>query len=96
MSTVERHELGIFRFSAQYKKKVIAFVSSLTACSHIMFPLGSIVRIIWLWYNFTPNPNRAGVAELVDARDLKSLGGYPLCGFESRPRHSIPYLTPRH
>jgi hypothetical protein len=23
-----------------------------------------------------------------DARDLKSLGGYPLCGFESHPRHS--------
>ena len=27
------------------------------------------------------------MAELVDARDLKSLEGYPLCGFDSRPRH---------
>ena len=29
----------------------------------------------------------AGVAELVDARDLKSLVGYPTCRFESGPRH---------
>lgn len=30
----------------------------------------------------------AGVAELVDARDLKSLVGYPTCRFESGPRHA--------
>ncbi len=29
----------------------------------------------------------AGVAELVDARDLKSLGLKRLCGFDSRPPH---------
>ena len=29
----------------------------------------------------------AGVAELVDARDLKSLGLQRLCGFDSRPPH---------
>ena len=29
----------------------------------------------------------AGVAELADARDLKSLGKYFPCGFESHPRH---------
>ncbi len=29
----------------------------------------------------------AGVAELVDARDLKSLVGNPTCRFESGPRH---------
>lgn len=29
----------------------------------------------------------AEVAELEDARDLKSLGGIPPCGFESRLRH---------
>src|SRR6266496_4507082 len=29
----------------------------------------------------------AGVAKLVDARDLKSLGGQPPCRFESCPRH---------
>ena len=32
----------------------------------------------------------AGVAELVDARDLKSLGLQRLCGFDSRPPHHIP------
>ena len=31
--------------------------------------------------------DRAWVAELVDARDLKSLGPCWLCGFDSRPRH---------
>jgi hypothetical protein len=30
--------------------------------------------------------NRAGVAELADARDLKSRGGYPPCGFDPRSR----------
>jgi hypothetical protein len=29
----------------------------------------------------------AWVAELVDARDLKSLKAKSLCGFDSRPRH---------
>ena len=29
----------------------------------------------------------AGVAKLVDARDLKSLGRRLPCGFESHPRH---------
>ena len=29
----------------------------------------------------------AWVAELVDARDLKSLKAQSLCGFDSRPRH---------
>jgi hypothetical protein len=33
------------------------------------------------------NPSIAWVAELVDARDLKSLEGHPSCGFNSRPRH---------
>jgi hypothetical protein len=32
---------------------------------------------------------RAGVAELVDARDLKSLGPQGLCGFDSHPPHQI-------
>ena len=32
-------------------------------------------------------PNNAWVAELVDARDLKSLEAQSLCGFDSRPRH---------
>jgi hypothetical protein len=36
--------------------------------------------------------NRAGVAELVDARDLKSLGPQGLCGFDSRPPHQS-FLT---
>src|SRR5213594_3703391 len=31
----------------------------------------------------------AGVAKLVDARDLKSLGGQPPCRFESCPRHLL-------
>src|ERR1022692_3838186 len=29
----------------------------------------------------------AGVVEVVDTLDLKSSGGQPPCGFESRPRH---------
>jgi len=29
------------------------------------------------------------VESTLDARDLKSLVGYPACRFESRPRHSI-------
>lgn len=29
----------------------------------------------------------AGMAELVDATDLKSVGGCPPCGFESRSRY---------
>src|SRR2546428_11942837 len=32
----------------------------------------------------------AGVAKLVDARDLKSLGRRLPCGFESHPRHAVP------
>ena len=32
---------------------------------------------------------RAGVAELADARDLKSRGGKLPCGFDPRPRHQI-------
>ena len=43
---------------------------------------------------YNPFDFHAGVAELVDARDLKSLGGYPLCGFESRPRHSVQLELP--
>ncbi len=31
----------------------------------------------------------AGVAELVDARDLKSLGYFYPCRFDSGPRHRI-------
>ncbi len=31
----------------------------------------------------------AGVAELVDARDLKSLVPHGTCGFDSRPPHHI-------
>jgi hypothetical protein len=31
----------------------------------------------------------ARVAELVDARDLKSLGGLPLYGFDSRPGYHL-------
>jgi hypothetical protein len=31
--------------------------------------------------------NGAGVVEAVDTEDLKSSGGQPPCGFESRPRH---------
>lgn len=34
------------------------------------------------------------MAELVDARDLKSLVGYPTCRFESDPRHSFCSLFP--
>src|SRR5215813_13364453 len=29
------------------------------------------------------------MAELADATDLKSVSGFPLCGFESRSRHQI-------
>jgi uncharacterized protein YutE (UPF0331/DUF86 family) len=35
----------------------------------------------------TENEKEAWVAELVDARDLKSLGGPPPCRFNSGPRH---------
>jgi hypothetical protein len=35
----------------------------------------------------TDTYRRAWVAELVDARDLKSLGGRPPCRFKSGPRH---------
>jgi hypothetical protein len=31
----------------------------------------------------------AGVAELADAQDLKSCGGFPPCRFESGPRHHL-------
>ena len=34
----------------------------------------------------------AWMAELADARDLKSLGGLPPCGFDSRSRHQRPFL----
>ena len=37
--------------------------------------------------DFERRAQRAGVAELVDARDLKSLGPQGLCGFDSRPPH---------
>ncbi len=30
-----------------------------------------------------------GVAELADAQDLKSCGGFPPCRFESGPRHHL-------
>ena len=36
-----------------------------------------------------PRSPGAGVAELVDARDLKSLGPQGLCGFDSRPPHQL-------
>jgi hypothetical protein len=35
-----------------------------------------------------PSPDVAGVAELVDAQDLKSCGAQAPCGFKSRPRHT--------
>ena len=38
--------------------------------------------------------NPAGVAELVDARDLKSLAPYGACRFESGPRHPRTTETP--
>ena len=51
--------------------------------------LPRLVRVIERW-----PANRlfrcAGVAELVDARDLKSLGPQGLCGFDSRPPHQNP------
>ena len=33
--------------------------------------------------------DQAGVAELADARDLKSLGAQAPCRFEPDPRHSV-------
>ena len=33
------------------------------------------------------NNHPAGVAELADAQDLKSCGGYTPCRFDSGPRH---------
>ena len=41
------------------------------------------------------NRARAGVAELVDARDLKSLGAKALCRFDSgRPHHHFIFIPP--
>src|SRR2546426_826439 len=37
-------------------------------------------------------PSRAGVAELEDARDLKSRAPKGACGFDPRPRHHISHL----
>jgi hypothetical protein len=47
----------------------------------------ALTNIAWqvLWFH------PAGVAELVDARDLKSLGPQGLCGFDSRPPHHAFY-----
>src|SRR5208282_6005510 len=45
---------------------------------------------------------QAGVVELVDTRDLKSLGAKAPCGFESRPWHPaapprpVPHTAPLH
>ena len=40
------------------------------------------------------NNHPAGVAELADAQDLKSCGGYTPCRFDSGPRHSLKnYFT---
>ena len=63
--------------------------------SSVQEPLVPIVRIIpYLCSPFRPiaeHPHRPG-GEMVDTRDLKSLGPKRPCGFDSRPGHEGMFL----
>ena len=68
--------------------------------SHRIQLVQASFKVRWMHLHFLGGydiiaPITAGVAELVDARDLKSLVGYPTCRFESGPRHSDIFHFPR-
>ena len=45
---------------------------------------------------YTAGNARAGVVKLADARDSKSRGVHPPCGFDSHLRHQVQQVTTGH